>query len=141
MVGLIAIGRQLIKDKDFRNLTIFVIVIILIGTVFYHEVEGWGWLDSVYFCVMTLTTVGYGDLILKTSLGKIFTIFYVLVGIGVLFGYIKVVAETAFQSRFDFLGLISDKTKDLGKKLEKKKNEFRKGPTEKSKSNTQIKNK
>jgi voltage-gated potassium channel Kch len=119
MVGLLPIARQLIHDKDFRNLTIFVLVIIFIGTVFYHEVEGWGWLDSVYFCVMTLTTVGYGDLILKTSLGKLFTIFYVLVGIGILFGYIKVVAETAFQSRADFLDLISKKTMDLSPKFDK----------------------
>jgi hypothetical protein len=29
--------------------------------VIFHYQEGWGWLDAMYFCVTTLTTVGYGD--------------------------------------------------------------------------------
>lgn len=53
------------------------------GTVFYRFVEDLAWLDSLYFSVITLTTVGYGDFSPATSTGKVFTMFYVLVGIGI----------------------------------------------------------
>lgn len=56
---------------------------IALGTIFYHLVEKWRWLDSLYFTVITLSTVGYGDFAPKTDAGKIFTIFYVFIGIGI----------------------------------------------------------
>ena len=61
-----------------------ILLVIGIGTVFYHRVEGLSFLDSVYFCVMTLATVGYGDITPHTPAGKIFTIFYVLIGVGII---------------------------------------------------------
>jgi hypothetical protein len=116
MAGLLTIISQFIKDKEFRRLTIFVVFIILGGAIFYHQVEGWGWLDSFYFCVTTLTTVGYGDFSPATSSGKIFTIFYILIGIGIILGYITVVAKIAIQYRFGLFGILSEKTRDLGGK-------------------------
>lgn len=59
-------------------------VVVGTGTVFYHIVEHLKILDAVYFSVITLTTIGYGDIVPKTDAGKIFTILYVLVGIGLL---------------------------------------------------------
>lgn len=51
---------------------------------FYHNVEGMTYLDALYFSVMTLATVGYGDLSPQTALGKVFTIIYVLIGVGII---------------------------------------------------------
>jgi hypothetical protein len=121
MVGFIAIFKQIVHDKDFRNLTISVIITLIIGTLFYHEVEGWGWIDSFYFCVTTLTTVGYGDFAPKTDIGKIFTTLYLLIGIGFLLGYIKIIADTTIKNEAGLLDMISKKTKKFGKKFEKKK--------------------
>jgi len=80
----------------------FVTVVALLasGTVFYSGVEGWGVIDSLYFSVITLTTIGYGDLHPTTDLSKIFTIFYILIGIGVLVAFInKLAAETLKPKR------------------------------------------
>lgn len=123
MVGYLAIIRQMAKDKEFRKLTLFVIFILVIGTIFYHEMEDWGWIDSIYFCVTTLTTVGYGDLAPKTEIAKIFTVIYILIGIGILFGYIKVLAGAVIRNRSGLIDLIAEKTKDFGKKLDTKKTE------------------
>ena len=63
--------------------------IIAVGVVFYNFVEGWGLIDSLYFSVMTLTTVGYGDFVPKTDLGKLFTVGYIIVGIVVILGFLN----------------------------------------------------
>lgn len=116
MVGLFSILKQFVTDKEFQRLSIFVIFVLFAGALFYHSVEEWGWLDSIYFCVTTLTTVGYGDFAPATDGGKIFTIFYIIVGIGVLLGYINVVAKIAIKHKFGFVNLITEKTKDIGEK-------------------------
>ena len=112
MVGLLAVAKQLIKDKDFRNISIFVVLLVVIGAAFYHEFEGWGWIDSMYFCITTLTTVGYGDLYPHTDIGKIFTSIYLLMGIGILLGYIKVIADIVFKDKAGILDIITEKTRN-----------------------------
>lgn len=42
-------------------------IIIATGTLFFHGVEGWSWLDSYFFTVVTLSTVGYGSLVPATA--------------------------------------------------------------------------
>jgi len=82
-----------LKDKDFRNLFLWLLAVILLGSWFYVRVEHWTFLDSIYFSVITLATVGYGDFAPQTVAGKVFTIFYILVGIGMLSGFIILLAE------------------------------------------------
>ena len=81
------------KDPEFKGLFFFVLIILLSGTVFYSQIEKWSLLDSLYFSTTTLTTVGYGDLAPKTDIGKIFTIVYLFVGIGVILGFVNIVAH------------------------------------------------
>ncbi len=70
-------------DPGFRGLLTLVLILLGIGTVFYHNVEGWSWIDSLYFCVVTSATVGYGDLSPQTTLGKLFTMGYIFGSVGV----------------------------------------------------------
>ncbi len=76
------------KNEAFKKLFIFAVIFVFIGTFFYAELEKWTLLDSLYFCVITLATIGYGDIHPVTAGGKIFTIFFVLIGIGLLSGVI-----------------------------------------------------
>ncbi|MBO6517698.1 MAG: two pore domain potassium channel family protein [Bacteroidia bacterium] len=78
-------------DREYRDLLLTTVIIIGLGTVVYHYVEGWSWIDSVYFSVITLTTIGYGDFYPTTDGGKLFTIIYILLGIGIILSFINAV--------------------------------------------------
>jgi hypothetical protein len=71
-------------DRRTRPYFIYVAIIIVIGALLYHWLEGWGWLDSFYFVVITLTTIGYGDFSPTTPVTKLITIFYGVNGVIVL---------------------------------------------------------
>lgn len=58
--------------------------VLLVGTTGYHLIEGWGFLDSVFMTVITLSTVGYGETRPLGDGGRIFTICLILGGIGVM---------------------------------------------------------
>jgi voltage-gated potassium channel len=64
-----------------------VLSLLVLGTVFYVVVEGWGVVDAVYFCAMSLATVGYGDVVPDSDVAKLFTVVYVLSGIGILVSF------------------------------------------------------
>ena len=76
-----------LKDKSYRSLLLTTNFFIGLGTVIYHFVEGWSWLDSLYLSVITLTTIGYGDFSPQTDLGKIFTLLYIVVGVALILGF------------------------------------------------------
>lgn len=69
------------KDEIYRELLITSIALVALGTVVFHFTEGWSWLDSLYFCVSTVTTTGYGDLYPRSVEGKIFNIFFLFVSL------------------------------------------------------------
>ncbi len=62
--------------------------VLTVGTVAYHFLEGWSWIDSLYFSTVAVTTVGFGDLSPTTDLAKLFTVFYLLSGVAVIGLYI-----------------------------------------------------
>ncbi|MCQ6562371.1 potassium channel family protein [Paenibacillus mendelii] len=87
------------KEKTFRTLFWLTVFILLSGTLFYHQIEKFTYLDALYYSVMTLTTVGSSDLGPQTSLGKVFTMIYTFSGIGVIFGFIYYVAKGIHTSK------------------------------------------
>ena len=77
----------------------FFIGIILLGISLYHNIEGWSYLDSTYFLVMTATTVGYGDIVPITDLGKIITMVYSFLGIAFVFYMISLMTHYVFDKK------------------------------------------
>lgn len=61
---------------------ILLLFILLAGTAGFVLIEGSSFLDGLYMSVITITTVGYGEVVPLSSAGKIFAICLILVGVG-----------------------------------------------------------
>ena len=90
---------QFLRIPEYRELLFTTMLVLGFGSVVYRYLEGWNWLDSIYFSVITLTTIGYGDIAPKTDAGKLFTIFYILIGLGIILSFINTVYEHYNDSR------------------------------------------
>jgi len=73
----------------YKILSAVTVAVLGLGTIFYHLVEKWTIIDSFYFCVVTLATVGYGDLVPKTQVGKLVTSLYIIIGVGIIGAFIS----------------------------------------------------
>lgn len=82
LVRLVRVIRSSWRDPEFRALLALFALLLTGATTFYARVEGWSVLDALYFSVVTAATVGYGDFVPQTAWGKVFTIVYLAVGVG-----------------------------------------------------------
>jgi voltage-gated potassium channel len=108
IVNTIRAIRTLWSESQFRSLARLTVIAITSGVVFYSLVEHLSPVDALYFSVTTLTTVGYGDFSPQTTAGKLFTVVYVLVGVGILLAFLSKVAvqvvDTHMHDREDGFG-------------------------------------
>ncbi len=86
--------------KYFLLPIIIFITLLLIGASVYQRIEGWGYLDSLYFTVITATTIGYGDMYPRTDAGKIFTIFFAFLGIGMALYFFSLAGRYLSRKQF-----------------------------------------
>lgn len=86
------------REPEVRSLVRLALALILVATFFYWLVEGWSPLDAMYFSVVTIATVGYGDLAPQTALGKIFTIFYIFGGFGIFVAAVTALAHAILRA-------------------------------------------
>ena len=82
-----------LRNSEYRTLLFTSSLVMAAGTLVYHWLEDWPWVDSFYFSVITLTTIGYGDLHPITDFGKLFTVVYIVVGLGLILGFINAVYD------------------------------------------------
>ncbi len=112
--------RSIYRDNKLLGLLGFAFIILLIGVLFYSSVEHWSALNALYFSVITLTTVGYGDLTPKTDLGKMFTIAYIFIGLGVILGLVSIIARHATDKYSQLTESYFEKTeKDINSAIKK----------------------
>ena len=106
LISLLSISKRFAKvmragwgDAEFRGLSIVLGSWVSLGTIIYSVREGWSLIDSLYFSVMTLTTIGYGDFSPTTSWMRLYTVIYAVMGIGLFVAFNARLARFAFESR------------------------------------------
>ena len=94
-------------NKIFYLLVIAGIVVIA-GTVIMYNLEKGAensqmttLLDALWWCVATVTTVGYGDVVPVTSLGRIVALVYMFFGITLISTLLAVISNTFYKKRFE----------------------------------------
>jgi len=92
-------SNSLIYAKFGARIGLIAALYIVFSATVFHYLEGWAWLDSFYFVVVTLSTVGYGDISPKTDLGKLFTIFFIILGIVIFSAAITNITTKARKRR------------------------------------------
>jgi voltage-gated potassium channel len=68
--------------QRFRTIAAALLSTVAVGTIGYHVIEGFGWLDALYMTVITLTTVGFGEVQPLSQAGRAFTVGLIAVGVG-----------------------------------------------------------
>ncbi|HEV7674281.1 MAG TPA: potassium channel protein [Candidatus Angelobacter sp.] len=74
--------------QKFRPLKIALVALIALtaaGTVGFHYIEHWGWFDSFYMVVITLSTVGYQEVHPLSFTGRVFCIVLIVSGVALVF--------------------------------------------------------
>ncbi|MBL8164958.1 MAG: potassium channel protein, partial [Anaerolineae bacterium] len=69
-------------QRQLRIAIAAIIVIISIGVLGFILIEGLSFLDAIWLTIITLATIGYGDIYARTEGGRIFTVLLILFGIG-----------------------------------------------------------
>jgi voltage-gated potassium channel len=102
LLALRALARALVavwRDPETRALPLVAGGLVVIGTVFYWQTEDWTIVEALYFSVMTLTTIGFGDFVPTNAETQLFTIGYVLIGLGIFVALLASVAEQYLKQR------------------------------------------
>lgn len=92
--------------KRLLHAHVLIIMMICIGTICFHFIEGLSWSNSLYLTSATVTTVGYGDIYPVTPQGRLFTTVFMLAGVGLVLYALSILAQAFIQTEvFSALGI------------------------------------
>lgn len=86
----------------YHFLALAAVSALVVGTVAYHYIEGWSWVDAFYFSAVAGSTVGFGDLTPTTDGSKLFTVLYVFSSIAII--------GTFLNERLKYHGVVRRRT-------------------------------
>jgi voltage-gated potassium channel len=112
-----------ISRSGFRSIfrgALLLLLVLVLGTSGYMVIEGWPLLEGLYMTVITITTVGYGEVRTVSEPGRVFTVFLIFSGMGIMAYTLGIVAQimVEFQVR-DLIG-----RRKLGLKLKNIKDHY-----------------
>jgi hypothetical protein len=93
-------------NKIYPTLLITAGLVVIAGTFIMYEIERGApnskmttFLDALWWCVATVTTVGYGDVVPVTSLGRMVALVYMFFGIALISTLLAVITNTFYRKR------------------------------------------
>jgi voltage-gated potassium channel len=89
-------------EKGLAFIFLLIVLVNLEGVVGYMLIEGWDFLDAFYMTILTISTVGFGEVRQLTPAGRIFTVVLIVTGMGVF--WYSVGRLTSFLVEADIRG-------------------------------------
>jgi voltage-gated potassium channel len=93
-------------NKIYPSLLIMAGLVVVAGTFIMYEIEKGAenskmttFLDALWWCVTTVTTVGYGDVVPVTSIGRMVALVYMFFGIALISILMAVITNTFYRKR------------------------------------------
>lgn len=87
--------------RHTRRLLVVLVLVIFIGMGGFHYIEKWSWFDSFYMVVTTFTTIGYQEVHPLSQTGRVFNVFLILVGVGIVFTIIGTLTQALLEFEFN----------------------------------------
>ncbi len=113
--GLDEIDRRFTRRKILFLIVLLVFVFAL-GTLGYMKFEGWSAFDAFYMTVITLATIGYGEVHPLTTVGRLFTIVLIFAGLGIFTVMVGSVSQAVLDRQFF---RIFDRSRKMREQIEK----------------------
>ena len=89
--------------KNLRLLLSLPIAILVVGTIGFMILERLSFIDALYFTIVTISTVGYGDIHPTTTVSKLFGIILIIIGIGIFLTIVTNITQMLIQRGQDRL--------------------------------------
>ncbi|MGB3632708.1 MAG: potassium channel protein [Rubrobacteraceae bacterium] len=83
--------------RGVRNAILLLVAVVVVGTAGYMVLEGWGFLDAFYMTIISITTAGYNEVRQLDTVGRLWTMFVLVSGVGILFYSIVAFVELAVE--------------------------------------------
>lgn len=89
-------------DRKLLFAGLYSLILINIGTFGYMLIDGYSFINALYMTVITVSTVGFGEVQPLSDAGKIFTAFLILSGLGIIAYFITTISQNLFQNQMSF---------------------------------------
>lgn len=73
----------------------------LVGTIGYVVIENYTWFDAIYMTIITVATVGYGEVEPLTNAGRVFTMFLIVTSFGTFAYAVSSITKFVFDGEFN----------------------------------------
>ena len=90
------------NNSEIYKAGIFVLALVVIGTAGYMYIEHFNFLDALYMTIISMSTVGYGEVHALSSAGKIFTMVLIVSSLGVVGYFLSYMTQNFFRTQFGF---------------------------------------
>ena len=94
--------RYFNETPELIKAGIYVLILMVIGTVGYMLIESYSLIDALYMTIITVSTVGFREVKPLSDPGKIFTIFIILSSLGVLAYFLSNLTQSLFKTQLSF---------------------------------------
>ena len=108
------------RQKHYTLTMILTVGLVFIGTVGYMIIEGWSFEDALYMTIITMATVGYGEVHQVSDTGRVFTMFLIVMGVGYFMYVVGIIVQFLVEDR---IRVILGRRK-LDKQISKLKNHY-----------------